>query len=157
MRWRTLLHAHALKTGCILVLLSLSSCNTGEPQLGTFDALVYEREGGGEKEFTVVQSGSADMVTITVSSYAYRDTLFSFSCSRTASREVAFAALDDALQGRVEYRGYEEVPTAPTGTWTKLFLVRDGLHCKVTSGELKNRLKGFEEVVQGRLPQVWIL
>jgi hypothetical protein len=58
------------------------------------------------------------------------------------------------VHGRVIITGDFHQSTLPTGTWAFLYMVRDGQRFEVTNTDLRNRLMGFETLVQQHFPQV---
>jgi hypothetical protein len=136
--------------GCFFAsLAALLSCSKGPTNpTGELDHLLFVREGGGTKTFTVTQSSNTNTVAISVSKYEFRDTLVEFHSSSESSNGDAFLALDDALHGRVSISGDFKQPTAPTGTWAFLYVVHDSQMVEITNTDLRNRLLPFEMIVR---------
>ena len=134
----------------------MSSCDQGStgPGIGYFDYFLFVRQGGGDKSFTVQSMPTGGLVEICASRYQFRDTLVQFQCGPDPSSRDAFSALNDALHGRVIITGDFHQSSLPTGTWAFLYLIRDGERYEITNTELRNKLLGFETLVQEHFPPV---
>jgi hypothetical protein len=135
---------------CIVTSVALlSSCSKGptNPTVGS-GHLLFVREGAGTMTFTVTQSPKVNVVAISVTKYNFRDTLVDFPSSSDNTNADAYLALEDALHDRVSISGDFKQPTAPTGTWAFLYVVRDSQTVEITNSDLRNRLLPLETIVQ---------
>ena len=140
----------------ILCFVLVSGCDQGStgPGQGFFDYLLIVRQGGGDKSFTVKSMPTVGRVEISVSRYQFRDTLVQFQCGPDPSSTDAFNALNNALYGGIVITGDFHQSSLPTGTWAFLYMVRDGERHEITNTELRNKLLGFEALVQRHFPPV---
>jgi hypothetical protein len=131
-----------------LLVLDLSSCEGPTQPTETYDHLLFIREGGGAKTFTVTQTSNVDSANIYVSYYNNNDTIVQFSSCSADTNADSFQALDDALRGRIPIPGDFKQSTLPTGTWAFLYVVKDTQRNEITNTELRNRLLLFERIVE---------
>lgn len=114
----------------------------------SFDYMHYERKGGGQIDFNLYTTGNVAQVKVDVSKYSFRDTSIQFTIDKNAENASAFALLQDAINKKVQINGNFQQPTAPTGTWSYIYLVSGDKETEVTSTELRNSLAEFEKMVK---------
>ena len=137
-----------------LLLLGSTSCNhsSGDGASGPFDYLFFVRQGGGDKVFTVNQQPFVGGVSIIVTRIHFRDTVVQFVSAPDQANAVTFSSFDDALHAKIPIEGNFSQPTSDAGSWAYLYMVRAGQRFEITNSELRNRLLGFEALVENKLP-----
>ena len=138
----------------LVLAITTITCDQGANQTGArvYDHVLFVRQGGGDKMFTIEPVQPPDIISIAVSRYQFRDTLVQFHCSRDGSTSDLFDALFQTLNGGIEIKGDFRQPTVPTGTWAFLYVVRNGEQLEITNTDLRNRLLPFERLVESYFP-----
>ena len=140
------MHVRLLTHVCFILILSFVACDNGADS--TFDHLLFVRQGGGDKAFTIEPTGALEAVTIVVTRWQFRDTLVQFRCAPDPNTSGLFNSLFAALNGQSQIAGDFQQSTLPTGTWAYLYVVRDGQQVQITNTDLRNQLLPFEDLVK---------
>ena len=132
-----------------LLIFTSSSCTheSGPADTDSFDYLIFVRQGTDDKVFDVRQAPIGDAVSILVTRFQFRDTLFQFSTNRDDANRDAFTALDDALHRRISIYADSRGSNEPTGQRALLYMTWAGQRYEITNQALKVRLLVFERMV----------
>jgi hypothetical protein len=139
------------------ILLFLSFClllscsdNSIQPSF-VYDNLLFVREGGGSKVFSVYPTSSIDTFHITVTQYEFRDTTVQLFLAKDNTNSTTFDALTKTLYGQTQIVGDFKQSTLPTGTWSFLYLVKGSEQKEITNTSLRDVLSGFENIVNSKI------
>jgi hypothetical protein len=134
------------------VIFSFGSCHdlSTHPN-GPFDFMVFERGGGGNLEFNVYPPTSIDDLEIVVTRLEFRDTTIQMVVPKSATNATTFEALENGLSGLYQITGDFTPSRLPTGTWVRVYMVKDSRREEVTNIELRNSLLNFEQIVRDKL------
>jgi hypothetical protein len=113
--------------------------------------MLFVRQGGGDKAFSVYPTNSADTFHVTVTHFEFRDTTVQLSLARDNGNAAAFDALTQTLHGKSQLFGDFEQSTLPTGTWSYLYVVKGAQRYEITNTDLRNVLSGFENIVKAKM------
>ena len=132
----------------------LCACKDNSTQPGStpgYDHMLFNREGGGNLEFTVSPTPSTDTFTILVTQKDFRDTTIQLNISRFTTCAGTCDTLIMALNDQIQITGAFKQSTLPTGTWAYIYVCRDSDKTEVTNTNLRNSLLTFESLVRSKM------
>ena len=139
----------------LVTSLLFNSCKDKSTQpestLGDYDQMLFNRQGGGNLNFSVYPTTSADTFRILVRQRDYRDTTIQFNISRTNTCTSTFDTLILTLNRQIQTTGDFRQSTIPTGTWAYIYVCRDTNKTEVTNTNLRSTLLSFESLVKAKL------
>ena len=119
--------------------------------LDQYDSMLFIRQGGGDKEFNVYPTASADTFKVIISRLDFRDTTITMYISRNSTDSVTLDTLIRTLNGQNQLKGDFTQPALPTGTWVYIYMIRGDKRTEITNTELRNMLSDFERIVENAL------
>ncbi len=142
--------------GIFLAMLAWTSCKDLSTDAiggnaGSYDAMVIERQGGGDLGFTVLPNANSSSYTAVIQHREFKDTLILISIAADEIDASSFGALTNALAGKYEIAGDFKQTTLPAGSWVRVYLVHEGNKEEVTNIQLRDLLLKFEETVREKL------
>ncbi len=137
---------------CFVLLLPIIACDQGRMQ-PYYDHVLFVRQGGGDKVFTINPTESAEVVLISVTRYQFRDVSVQFRCVRDITNRELFDVFNALLRNGFPLTGDFRQSTLPTGTWSFLYMVGGTDQVEITNTELRNRLLPFETIVDSYFTQ----
>jgi hypothetical protein len=148
----------SLSIAFFLSVLIFTSCKEDSEMLtksaslnGIFDSMHFVRQGGGQIDFNLYATSSADTLKAVVSQYNFRDTTIQLTVCNNSKNASAFSSFQKVMNDQVQLNGDFQQPTSLTGTWSYLYFVNDNKKTEVTNTELRNSLLQFEQSVRDKI------
>lgn len=116
-----------------------------------YDYFLFKRVGGGSKFFTIKPTLSPDSFEFNLTYYHFKDTSALFFIKTDTSTQQIFETLRKTLTFQNQITGDFKQPTAPTGTWSYLYMVNDTVKTEITNIDLRNQLLGLENILEKQL------
>ena len=118
---------------------------------GFYDSMHFVRAGAGQIDFDIFSTDNPDKLNAVVTRYEFRDTTIQIMIDINSDNTLAFSSLNQAMNNKVQINGDFKQSTLDTGTWVRIFLVKDMKEAEVTNTELRNILLKFENQVEYRM------
>lgn len=136
----------------LLLILILAGCkNDANGITGTYSSMHFVRQGGGDINFKLSPTPNSDQLLAVVSRYNFRDTTINVFVNSNADISSGFIAFRMALKNEITISGDFQQSTAPTGSWTHLYMSNNGSDTEITNTALRNTLIQFEQQVRNKI------
>jgi len=144
-----------MKTTSITILffiLILNGCKKDPPIVkGFYDSLHFNREGGGQIEFTITPTGNTDKFNVVITRFGALDSTILITMDLNNNNRSDFAVLDGAMNNKIQINGVFKQSNLLAGTWAYIYLVYNKKETEVTNTELRNSILRFEELIRERI------
>ena len=134
-----------------LIATSFSCKKDSNSEKESYNYMHFVRQGGGQINFSLYPTENVDQVKVVVLEFSFRDTFLQFNIDKNSESASAFSLLQEAINNRMQINGDFRQSTAPTGTWSYIYLVADDQETEVTNAKLRNSLAEFETLVKNKI------
>ena len=114
------------------------------------DKIRYRVEGGGNIDFTIQAESSHYRIEVTQYDFGPVDQTFTLSEAELDIDDSLL--LSSLMQGTINLGGTILTPQGPTGSWTYIYIQRDGAWLRVASGVVIDGLGSIYHLVRNRFP-----
>jgi len=130
----------------------LAGCtNDADNITGTYSSMRFVSQGGGAIDFRLSPTSNPNQLQAIVSNYNYRDTAIRIVINSNVDSTPYFIAFKKALNNGIDISENFQQSTLPTGTWSYVYVSRNGEDTEVTDAELRSTLLQFEQLVVNKI------
>ncbi len=114
-----------------------------------YDKLLFKRDGGGNKVFYVTLKSKPYEIVFRITRLNFRDTTITFSVFADDTLKEMYDTLRNLFSGKVSISGDFRQPKLLTGTWVRIYVLRNGKKkmIEITEPMLREKLMKLEEIV----------
>lgn len=133
-------------------MLMLTGCKK-DPVIvkGFYDSMHFNREGGGQIEFTLSPTGNSDKFNAVVTRFGARDSTFQITIDINNDNRSDLLLLDQAMNNQIQLNGEFKQSSLLAGTWAYIYLVYNKKETEVTNTELRNSLLQLEQLIRDKI------
>jgi hypothetical protein len=144
-----------MKTTSITILfliLMLTGCKK-DPVIvkGFYDSMHFNREGGGQIEFTISPTDNSDKFNAVVTRFGARDSTIQITIDINNDNRSDLSLLDQAMNNQIQINGDFKQSSLLAGTWAYIYLVYDKKEIEVTNTELRNSILQLEQLIRDKI------
>jgi hypothetical protein len=118
---------------------------------GFYDSMHFNREGGGQIEFTISPTDNSDKFNAVVTRFGVRDSTIQITIDINNENRSDFSLLDQAMNNQIQINGDFKQSNLLAGTWAYIYLVYDKKETEVTNKELRNSILQLEQLIRGKI------
>jgi len=138
-------------TFLLLIMIFAGCTNDADNITGTYSSMHFVRQGGGAIDFRLSPTSNHNQLQAIVSNYNYRDTAIRIVINSNVDSAPYFIAFKKALNNGIDISENFQQSTLPTGTWSYVYVSRNGEDTEVTDAELRSTLLQFEQLVVNKI------
>jgi hypothetical protein len=144
-----------MKTTSITILfliLMLTGCKK-DPIIvkGFYDYMHFNREGGGQIEFTISPTDNSDKFNVVVTRFGASDSTIQINIDINNDNRSDLSLLDQAMNNQIQINGDFKQSSLLAGTWAYIYLVYNKKETEVTNTELRNSILQLEQLIRDKI------